>query len=59
MGMVAAGDALCVSGNHESKLVRALRGRNVQITHGLAESLRSSRPSRASSVPRRRRSWTA
>ena len=39
MGMVAAGDAFCVPGNHENKLVRALRGRNVQITHGLAESL--------------------
>ena len=39
MGMVAAGDALCVSGNHENKLLRALRGRNVQVTHGLAESL--------------------
>jgi protein phosphatase len=39
MGMVAAGSALCVPGNHESKLVRALRGRNVQVTHGLAESL--------------------
>ncbi|MGH8859903.1 MAG: polynucleotide kinase-phosphatase, partial [Jatrophihabitantaceae bacterium] len=39
MGMVAAGDALCVSGNHENKLLRALRGRNVQATHGLAESL--------------------
>jgi protein phosphatase len=39
MGMVAAGNALCVPGNHENKLLRALRGRNVQITHGLAESL--------------------
>ncbi|HEV8566277.1 MAG TPA: polynucleotide kinase-phosphatase [Actinoplanes sp.] len=39
MGMVAAGDALCVPGNHENKLLRALRGRNVQVTHGLAESL--------------------
>jgi len=39
MGMVHAGDALCVPGNHENKLVRALRGRNVQVTHGLAESL--------------------
>ena len=39
MGMVGAGDALCVSGNHENKLLRAMRGRNVQITHGLAESL--------------------
>jgi protein phosphatase len=39
MGMVAAGDAMCVAGNHENKLLRALRGRKVQITHGLAESL--------------------
>ena len=39
MGMVAAGDALCVPGNHEAKLHRALRGRGVQVTHGLAESL--------------------
>jgi protein phosphatase len=39
MGMVSTGSALCVPGNHESKLVRALRGRNVQVTHGLAESL--------------------
>ncbi len=39
MGMVAAGDALAVAGNHEDKLLRALRGRNVRISHGLAESL--------------------
>ncbi len=39
MGMVSAGTALCIPGNHENKLLRALRGRNVQITHGLAESL--------------------
>ncbi|HEX2312836.1 MAG TPA: polynucleotide kinase-phosphatase, partial [Thermomonospora sp.] len=39
MGMVAEGTALCVSGNHENKLVRALKGRNVKVTHGLAESL--------------------
>ena len=39
VGMVSAGDALCVPGNHESKLLRAMRGRNVQVTHGLAESL--------------------
>jgi protein phosphatase len=39
MGMVAAGDAFCVPGNHEHKLLRALRGRDVQVTHGLAESL--------------------
>ena len=39
MGMVAAGSALCIPGNHDAKLVRKLRGRDVQITHGLAESL--------------------
>lgn len=39
MGMVAAGTALCVSGNHEAKLVRALKGARVTASHGLAESL--------------------
>ena len=39
MGMVAAGHALAVPGNHENKLVRALDGRNVQVSHGLAETL--------------------
>jgi protein phosphatase len=39
MGMVAAGHALAVPGNHENKLTRALSGRNVQVSHGLAETL--------------------
>ncbi|GLW20494.1 polynucleotide kinase-phosphatase [Microbispora amethystogenes] len=39
MGMVAAGTALCVSGNHERKLVRALDGRKVRVAHGLERSL--------------------
>jgi protein phosphatase len=39
MGMVAGGAALCVPGNHEAKLLRALRGRDVKVSHGLAESL--------------------
>lgn len=39
MGMVAGGDALCVSGNHEAKLVRALKGAQVRVSHGLEESL--------------------
>ncbi|GAA2009426.1 protein phosphatase [Nakamurella flavida] len=39
MGMHRAGHALAVPGNHEHKLVRALRGRDVQRTHGLAETL--------------------
>ncbi len=39
MNAVASGAALCVPGNHDIKLLRKLRGRDVQITHGLAESL--------------------
>jgi protein phosphatase len=39
MGMTAAGHALAVPGNHEHKLVRALDGRNVQVSHGLETSL--------------------
>lgn len=39
MNAVASGTALCVPGNHDVKLMRKLRGRDVQITHGLAESL--------------------
>jgi protein phosphatase len=39
MGMVQAGTALCVPGNHNIKLMRKLRGKDVQITHGLADSL--------------------
>jgi protein phosphatase len=39
MGMVAAGDAYAVCGNHENKLLRALRGQQVTVSHGLAESL--------------------
>jgi protein phosphatase len=37
--MVHAGVALCVPGNHDMKLMRKLAGKDVQITHGLAESL--------------------
>ena len=40
MSMVEAGHALCVPGNHDMKLLRKLRGRDVQITHGLADSMR-------------------
>ncbi|MCF6522685.1 polynucleotide kinase-phosphatase [Streptomyces sp. JJ36] len=38
-GMVVAGTALCVPGNHEHKLARCLRGRKVTRSHGLAETL--------------------
>lgn len=37
--MVVHGSALCVPGNHDVKLVKKLLGKNVQITHGLAETL--------------------
>nr|WP_119590524.1 polynucleotide kinase-phosphatase [Streptomyces scabiei] len=39
MSMVGSGDALCVPGNHENKYGRFLKGRNVQHTHGLAETI--------------------
>jgi protein phosphatase len=38
--MVQAGQAFCVPGNHDIKLVKALRGRDVKLTHGLADSMR-------------------
>jgi protein phosphatase len=37
--MVYLGSALCIPGNHDMKLLKALRGKNVQITHGLADTL--------------------
>jgi protein phosphatase len=39
MAMVKSGNALCVPGNHENKFGRYLRGRQVQHTHGLAETV--------------------
>src|SRR5262249_8403351 len=38
MGMARAGTAICVPGNHDIKLVRKLKGRDVRLTHGLAET---------------------
>jgi protein phosphatase len=37
--MIAVGAALCVPGNHDMKLLRKLRGKDVQVSHGLANSL--------------------
>ncbi|MBE9201946.1 MULTISPECIES: polynucleotide kinase-phosphatase [unclassified Nodularia (in: cyanobacteria)] len=37
--MVDAGTALCIPGNHENKLLRKLRGKNVRVTHGLEQTL--------------------
>jgi len=39
MNAVADGAAFCVAGNHDVKLSRKLRGKDVKISHGLAESL--------------------
>ena len=39
MDMVTSGVAFCVPGNHDSKLLRQLNGRNVQLTHGLVETV--------------------
>jgi polynucleotide kinase-phosphatase len=39
MAMADVGTAICLPGNHDVKLVRKLKGRDVQITHGLSETL--------------------
>lgn len=39
MESVRAESALCVPGNHDVKFMRKVFGKNVQLTHGLAESV--------------------
>ena len=39
MDMVDAGTALCIPGNHDVKLLQKLRGKDVKIAHGLADSI--------------------
>ena len=39
MSMMNSGVALCVPGNHDIKLQKKLRGKNVQLKHGLAETM--------------------
>jgi len=39
MDSVKHGSALCVPGNHDVKFMRKVWGKDVQITHGLAETL--------------------
>ncbi len=52
MGMVAAGTALCVSGNHEAKLLRAHAGlEGARSRTGSPSRSGSSRTSRTSSAP--------
>ncbi len=39
MNMVRDDSAICVPGNHDVKLLRKLRGKDVKVRHGLAETL--------------------
>src|SRR5258708_21926623 len=39
MSMVEAEQALCVPGNHDMKLLQKLRGKDVKMAHGLADSV--------------------
>ena len=39
MDMVDAGTTLCIPGNHDVKLLQKLRGKDVKIAHGLADSI--------------------
>ncbi|HFC30510.1 MAG TPA: polynucleotide kinase-phosphatase, partial [Oceanospirillales bacterium] len=39
MNMVAAGNALCVLGNHDFKLLKYLRGSKVKVNHGLEQTI--------------------
>lgn len=39
MAMTGAGNAFCVPGNHDIKLMRWLNGKKVQVKHGLQESI--------------------
>jgi protein phosphatase len=44
MAMAAAGTAICLPGNHDVKLARKLKGRDVKVAHGLAETLEQLEP---------------
>ncbi|MCL1982093.1 MAG: polynucleotide kinase-phosphatase [Clostridiales bacterium] len=39
MSMVQSGSAYCIAGNHDVKLLKKLRGANVQLTHGLDKTV--------------------
>jgi protein phosphatase len=40
MNMVKAGSAFCISGNHDMKLLKKLKGADVQLTHGLDRTVK-------------------
>jgi protein phosphatase len=39
MGVAASGEGFCVPGNHDMKLLQKLRGKDVKMAHGLADSV--------------------
>ena len=39
MNMVQSGAAYCIAGNHDAKLLKKLRGSNVQLTHGFDKTM--------------------
>jgi protein phosphatase len=41
MNIVGTGTGFCVPGNHDVKLLKYLRGKNVQMKHGLCETVES------------------
>jgi len=52
MDMVAAGQALCVPGNHDVKLLRWLNGREVKMAHGIDRTIAQFAAEPASLKPR-------
>ncbi len=42
--MAKQGTAFCIAGNHDVKLVRWLRGKQVQVKHGLEQSIAEIEP---------------
>ena len=61
MDMVESGAAIAVQGNHDNKLMRALTGRDVQRSHGLAETMEAleKRPEAESASGRSSSRWRA
>ncbi len=56
--MTIFGSAICVPGNHDMKLLKWLNGRDVQITHGLANSIAEINAVPADEQPAFRKSLT-
>ena len=57
MSTVESGAALCVPGNHDVKLMRKLKGRDVRITHGLENPSNNSSKSQLNYGRRSPRLW--